>query len=57
MMETEMVPETSVSSYTQLMRLIARGDFIEFSRRENFKSCIMKKLLNFNQIVISELPE
>jgi hypothetical protein len=33
-----MVPETSVSSYNQLPRLIARGDFVVFSRRENFKS-------------------
>jgi hypothetical protein len=37
MMGTEMVPETSVSSYNQLTRLIAREDFIGFSRRENFK--------------------
>jgi hypothetical protein len=28
MMGTEMVPETSVSSYNQLTRLIAREDFI-----------------------------
>jgi hypothetical protein len=45
MMGTEMVPETSVSSYNQLTRLIAREDFIEFSRRENFKS--YNKLLSF----------
>jgi hypothetical protein len=38
MMGTEMVPETSVSSYNQLMQLIAREDFIEFSRCKNFKS-------------------
>jgi hypothetical protein len=37
-MGTEMVPETSVSSYNQLTWLIAREDFIEFSLRENFKS-------------------
>jgi hypothetical protein len=38
MMGTEMVPETSVSSYNQLTRLIAQEDFIEFSCRESFKS-------------------
>jgi hypothetical protein len=36
MMGTEMVPETSVCSYNQLTRLIAREDFVELSRRENF---------------------
>jgi hypothetical protein len=40
MMGTEMVPETSVSSYNQLTRLIAREDLIEFSRRKNLKSHI-----------------
>jgi hypothetical protein len=29
MMGAEMVPETSASSYNQLMRLIAQEDFIE----------------------------
>jgi hypothetical protein len=38
MMGTEMVPETSVSFYNQLTQLIARDDFIELSRSENFKS-------------------
>jgi hypothetical protein len=37
-MGTEMVPETLVSSWNQLTRLIAREDFIEFSRREDFES-------------------
>jgi NADH:ubiquinone oxidoreductase subunit C len=36
-MGTDMVPETSVSSYNQLTRLIVREDFTEFSRRKNFK--------------------
>jgi len=34
MMMTEMVPETSVP-YRHLTRLIAREDFVEFSRRES----------------------
>jgi hypothetical protein len=41
MMGTEMVPETSVSSYNQLSRLIAREEFIAFSRHENLKSFIL----------------
>jgi hypothetical protein len=40
MMGTEMVPETSVSSYNHLTQLIAREDFIAFSGRENFKSYV-----------------
>jgi hypothetical protein len=38
MMGTEMVPETSVSSYNKLTRLNSREDCIKFSRRENIKS-------------------
>jgi len=37
MMTTQMVLETSVS-YTQLARLIAREDFIEFSRHKSSRS-------------------
>jgi hypothetical protein len=39
MMETEMVPETLVT-FKQLTRLIAGEDFINFSRRESFESCM-----------------
>jgi hypothetical protein len=42
MMGTKMVPETSVSSYNRLTRLIVREGFIEFGRRENFKSYNME---------------
>jgi hypothetical protein len=45
MMGTEMVPETSVSSFRQLTRVIAREDFIEFPLRENFKSYMPGKCL------------
>jgi hypothetical protein len=38
-MGAEMVPETSVSFHNQLTSLIAREDFTEFSRHENFKLC------------------
>jgi hypothetical protein len=42
----EMVLETSVLSiFNQLTRLEARENFINFSRRESFKSYI-KKLIN-----------
>jgi hypothetical protein len=37
MMEADMVSET-LGFYPQLTRLVAREDFIEFSRRESFKS-------------------
>jgi hypothetical protein len=37
MMEAEMASET-LRFYQQLTRLVTREDFIEFSRRENFKS-------------------
>jgi hypothetical protein len=37
MMEAEMVSET-LGFYPQLTRLVARENFIEFSRRESFKS-------------------
>jgi hypothetical protein len=40
MMGTEIVPETSGSTCNQLTRLCARDDFVEFSRRESFKSYI-----------------
>jgi hypothetical protein len=46
MMGTEMVPETSVSSYNQQTRLISREDFIEFSHQENFKSYVIVVCLN-----------
>jgi hypothetical protein len=42
MMEADMVSET-LGFYPQLTRLVAR-DFIEFSRRESFKSYIIIKL-------------
>jgi hypothetical protein len=41
MMGTEIVPETSVSTCNQLMRLCAQEDFTEFSRRESFKLYII----------------
>jgi hypothetical protein len=44
MMEAEMVSET-LGFYPQLTRLVAREDFIEFSRRESFKSYILKELI------------
>jgi hypothetical protein len=37
MMEAKMVSET-LGFYPQLAWLVAREDFIEFSRRESFKS-------------------
>jgi hypothetical protein len=37
MNEAEMVSET-LGFYPQLTRLVAREDFIEFSRRESFKT-------------------
>jgi hypothetical protein len=40
---TEIVPETSVFTCNQLTRLCAREDFIEFSRRENFKLYLTKE--------------
>jgi hypothetical protein len=39
MMETEMVSEM-FGFYPQLTQLVAQEDFIEFSRRESFKSYI-----------------
>jgi hypothetical protein len=39
MMEGEMVSET-LGSCPQLTRLVTREDFIEFNRRESFKSYI-----------------
>jgi hypothetical protein len=36
-METEMVSET-LGLYPQMTWLVAQDDFIEFSRRESFKS-------------------
>jgi hypothetical protein len=38
MMEAEMVSET-LGFYPQLTRLVAREHFMEFSRRESFKTC------------------
>jgi hypothetical protein len=38
MMETEMVLEMSVI-FNYLTLLIAREDFVKFSRRESFRSC------------------
>jgi hypothetical protein len=39
MIEAKMVSET-LGVYPQLTRLVTRDDFIEFSRRESFKSYI-----------------
>jgi hypothetical protein len=44
-MGTEIVPETSVSTYNQLKCLCAREDFIEFSRRESFKFVFVELFL------------
>jgi hypothetical protein len=40
MMEVKMASKT-LGFYPQLTQLVAREDFIEFSRRENFKSYIL----------------
>jgi hypothetical protein len=46
MMETETVTETLDNSAI-LTRLIARDNLIAFSRRESFKSYIIKTVKNF----------
>jgi hypothetical protein len=49
-MDIEMMSET-LGFHPQLTRPVAREEFIDFSRREIFKSCIITYLLKYREVL------
>jgi hypothetical protein len=58
MIEAEMVSET-LGFYPQLTWLVTREEFIEFSRRESFKSCMIftlfKDAISYSDVIMHRI--